>query len=140
MRQGHQNGCKEFLDSSELTVFGHLLQRNHEERVSSLVRDYTSKWDHKKQISFEEKLFLLKPKFSSELFEKLESFARERDFSQLIDILLKEHYDPRYNKSLKRHEERIIARFNVNTQKKEMICFIKNYVNQANSAILLRAW
>ena len=116
-----------------------LLKKDHKKRVLSLVKDYTSKWNDKKQISFEQKLFLLKPKFSSELFQKLESFAKAKDFKQLIDILLKEHYDPRYNKSLKRYRKSIIAHFCVTTEKKEMICFIKNYVNQANSAILLRA-
>ena len=116
-----------------------LLKRDHSERVSSLVRDYTSKWDDKKQSSFEEKLSLLKSKFSSEIFKRVQSFSEARDFPQLIDILLKEHYDPRYNKSLSRHEKRIIARFSMTTQKKELICFIKNYVNEPNSDILLRA-
>ena len=57
-----------------------LLKRDHNERVSSLIRDYTSKWDDKKQSSFEEKLSLLKSKFSSELFKKIESFSETRNF------------------------------------------------------------
>ncbi len=112
------------------------ITRSHEKRLISLEKDYTKNWDQAKKDLVIERLSILKQKFSKENFEKLKTFLEEKNFKQFLEIVLKEHYDPQYAKSLKKYDTQILASFSMSSGKKELLNFIKSYVSHKNSATL----
>lgn len=115
------------------------ISRARAHRVNALTKEYTRDWNEEKKTTFLERLEPLQAKFSKDCYQKLVTLLEEENFQELADILLKDHYDPRYEKSLKRYEEQIIAHFSFSSAKKELLNFIKSYVSRKNSGNLLRA-
>lgn len=112
------------------------ITRSHEKRLIYLEKDYTKNWNQEKKELVIEKLSLLKSKFSKENFKKLNRFLEEKNFKEFLAIILKEHYDPQYAKSLKKYQNKILASFSMSSGKKELLNFIKSYVSHKNSATL----
>ena len=106
-----------------------LITRDYDERIKALVKEYTSKWSEKTNDLFLKRFSRIQEKISKEDFEKIKRLAQEKNFTSLIDSLLKNHYDKIYNKSIKRHNRLIIKEFNISSQKQEAFHYIKDYVS-----------
>lgn len=110
-----------------------VIKRTYEQRLKALTKDYTTDWNKEKNKIFEERLALLQSKLSKGNILKIKEFVKDGNFLAAIDILLREHYDLMYSKSLKRYNSQIKNEFYLNTQKKDLLRFIKDYVSRENS-------
>lgn len=107
-----------------------LLKRPIEERLKALAKDYASSWSPKKEELFYQRFLLVKEKFSRDKVQRIFTFLKEKNFHELIRILLVDHYDQRYAKSLQRYQAYVIASFCSTHEKIELINFIKHYIHQ----------
>ncbi len=85
-----------------------LLKRSFEDRVSSITKVYFSNFTEKELEKFEASINLFKNQISVSTKQQLISLARERKFSELTEILLRERYDKTYQKFLTKSEPNII--------------------------------
>ena len=106
-----------------------LVSRELSDRLNILKNDYCLEWTVKKEKDCIERLLLLKKKFSNELFEQLLSYLKKQDFYNVIKLLLSEHYDKAYQKSLSRYSSQVIQNFNLSYQYKEALLFIQQKVS-----------
>lgn len=107
-----------------------LISRDYEERINSLVKEYTCNWSEETEILFLERLSLLKEKLSRETISKLEMWIKEKNFRLVTDTLLKDHYDKVYGKSIKKYAKQTLNEYNISSQKPELISYIKDYIKK----------
>lgn len=104
------------------------ISRQLSDRLDIIRNDYCTEWTSQKELDCIQRLTLLKKKFSSELFEQLLSYLKNRDFNNVIKILLSVYYDKAYQKSLDRYQKQMINSFNLSHQYELALMFIKNTV------------
>jgi tRNA 2-selenouridine synthase len=79
-----------------------LLERTQEIRIEKLVELYFSNFGPEQLAQFEENMKLFRSYFSEKMKDKLISYARSGQYSELVKILLDEHYDKAYDKFLRK--------------------------------------
>lgn len=90
-----------------------LLEREFDDRVARLTNEYAPHWNEHWQQVFEVRAKLLTKHVSKEILTSIVESTRKRDIASAVALLLKHRYDPVYDKSIKKYEALIHARFNV---------------------------
>ncbi|MEI8026720.1 MAG: tRNA 2-selenouridine(34) synthase MnmH [Pseudomonadota bacterium] len=102
-----------------------LLKRSFEDRVSSITKVYFSNFTESEFEKFEASINLFKNQILPTTKQLLIALARERKFSELTEILLRERYDKTYQKFLTHSEPNIVKTLDLSADFQESIQWIK---------------
>jgi tRNA 2-selenouridine synthase len=90
-----------------------LLERDLPDRITRLVSEYTTGWNTERQQEFESKLPLLKKYLEPSIITDLVHHSRRGEFATVVAILLEKHYDPAYQRSIRRRDRQCRGRFHL---------------------------
>jgi tRNA 2-selenouridine synthase len=90
-----------------------LVERDFDDRVERLSREYCASWSETFDQLFEERCRMLQAHIKRDDLAKLIAAVRRRDFETVVADLLRLRYDKVYMKGIRRREGRVVARFNL---------------------------
>lgn len=102
------------------------VERDMDDRVARLAREYASTWDEKSDQLFTERCELLIRHLSRSQINDLIESVKCRDFPTVVRALLNLRYDRVYDRGIQRRQVNEIARFNLTHEENRAIEFIKN--------------
>jgi len=77
--------------------------RCKESRIEHLVGEYVANWSSESDELFRQRMLLFKKYFSVSFREKLVGLVEERNFSEVVRLLLDQRYDVLYDKNLNKN-------------------------------------
>ncbi len=113
---------KNMMSSSFVVV-----TRDFQDRVQLLSLEYGNGWNERMVDLFAERIDLLRNHLCSEVRSALVEAVRDQDFNFVARTLLWARYDRLYDKSIRRHGDRVIRSFNLTRHETQAVKFIRDY-------------
>ena len=104
------------------------VSRDLTDRIHLIKAEYCKNWNNQKEQTFLQRLNQIKKRLSNKAFTDISQHLRCHNFTDIIKILLFEHYDKAYKKSLEKYEHQMINSFNLSNQRDHFIDYIQNKV------------
>jgi tRNA 2-selenouridine synthase len=109
-----------------------LLEREFDDRVARLSKEYATGWRDGDDELFIERCRFIKKYMSTENMEAIQKAVFARDFESATAMLLKYRYDPVYDKGMKKRENNVIIKFNMTHDEAAAIEYVKQQCNWEN--------
>ncbi len=110
-----------------------VVDRDFEDRVGRLAREYCRLWKPETTQLFLERMELLKKHISAEERERITRAVESGDFETAVRRLLETRYDRMYDKQIRRHESQIEARFNLTSEEDRAVEWLTKRVLERSS-------
>lgn len=100
------------------------LERDMEDRINRIAKEYTSNWGETQDLLFEERMKLFRKHLSSSLINAIVESVKCKDFYKAIRLLLENRYDRLYDRNLTRHRSQAVASFNLSIRKDQAVEYL----------------